>query len=72
MDALYLLIPLSLLFILGIGAAFWWAIFSGQFDESDAAAKSILQDDELPARAAPQHRPPAAQAGEGAAGSVDD
>ncbi len=46
MEALYLLLPISLVFVLLIGAAFWWAIFSGQFDNTDEAARSILQDDD--------------------------
>jgi cbb3-type cytochrome oxidase maturation protein len=47
-DALLLLLPVSLLFVLGIGVAFWWAIFSGQFDDIQEAAESILQDDDQP------------------------
>ncbi|HWK61640.1 MAG TPA: cbb3-type cytochrome oxidase assembly protein CcoS [Eoetvoesiella sp.] len=46
--ALYLLLPISLVFALGIGVAFWWAIFAGQFDDTDTAAKSILGDDDGP------------------------
>jgi len=45
-DALFLLLPISLLFVLGIGAAFWWAIFAGQFDDTREAAKEILDDDD--------------------------
>lgn len=46
MDGLFLLLPISLLFVLGIGAAFWWAIFAGQFDDTQNAARSILDDDD--------------------------
>jgi cbb3-type cytochrome oxidase maturation protein len=46
MDALFLLLPISLLFALGIGAAFWWAIFAGQFDDARDAATAILEDDD--------------------------
>lgn len=46
MEVLFLLLPLSILFVLAIAAAFWWAIFSGQFDDSEKAARSILQDDD--------------------------
>jgi len=45
MDILYLLLPISVVFVIGIGVAFWWAIFAGQFDNADAAARSILADD---------------------------
>ncbi|HUH40917.1 MAG TPA: cbb3-type cytochrome oxidase assembly protein CcoS [Castellaniella sp.] len=48
MDALFLLLPVSLLFVVGIGVAFWWAIFSGQFDDTQDAAQAILQDDDRP------------------------
>lgn len=46
MEAMYLLIAISVVFVVGIGVAFWWAIFAGQFDNSDAAGKSILHDDD--------------------------
>uniref|UniRef100_UPI00334291E1 cbb3-type cytochrome oxidase assembly protein CcoS n=1 Tax=Castellaniella defragrans TaxID=75697 RepID=UPI00334291E1 len=48
MNILFLLLPISLLFIVGIGAAFWWAIFSGQFDDTQDAARSIFLDDDRP------------------------
>src|SRR5690606_20567159 len=44
MTILYLLLPLSLLFVLVIGLALGWAVFNGQFDEPDDAAASILSD----------------------------
>lgn len=46
MEAMFLLIAISVVFVVAIGAAFWWAIFAGQFDDSDAAGKAILHDDE--------------------------
>lgn len=46
MGALYLLLPISLILVVVIGVAFWWAIFAGQFDDTDAAARSILEDDD--------------------------
>lgn len=45
-ESLYVLIPISVLFVVLIGAAFWWAIFAGQFEDSQAAAESILADDD--------------------------
>ena len=46
MTILYLLIPLGLL-LLGIAvAAFFWATRSGQFDDLDAAAWSVVMDDD--------------------------
>ena len=46
MEAMFLLIAISLVFVVAIGVAFWWAIFAGQFDDSDSAARSILTDDD--------------------------
>ena len=48
MDILYLLIPLSLVLIFLIGAAFWWSVDSGQFDDLEGPAHRILQDDDRP------------------------
>ena len=33
MEILLLLIPLSVLLVFAIGAAFWWSVASGQFDD---------------------------------------
>lgn len=44
--SLYLLLPISVLFVIAIGAAFWWAIFAGQFDDTERAATSVLLDDD--------------------------
>jgi len=48
MDILYLLIPLSVLLVGGIVAAFLWAIRSGQFDDLEGPAHRILLDDDEP------------------------
>ena len=46
MDILYFLIPLGLL-LLGFAVwAFFWAVGSGQFDDLDTPAVSILLDDD--------------------------
>lgn len=45
MDILYLLVPLSVLLVLGIGALFWWSLQSGQFDDLDAEGRRILDDE---------------------------
>lgn len=44
MDILYLLIPVSLLFFVVAMRLFFWAVGSGQFDDPDGAAHSILFD----------------------------
>lgn len=46
MPSLFLLLPISLVLVLAIGAAFWWAIFAGQFEDTQEAANSILLDDD--------------------------
>lgn len=46
MDSIYVLIPVTLL-LLGIAvAAYLWSVNSGQFDDLDKAARSILFEDE--------------------------
>jgi cbb3-type cytochrome oxidase maturation protein len=67
MDILLLLIPLSVALVLVIGAAFWWSVQSGQFDDLEGPAHRILADDDtsdaIPGtpvpgeNAAPQHDP---------------
>lgn len=48
MDILYLLIPLSLVFVAVIAAFFLWAVKSGQFEDMEGPAHRILMDDDLP------------------------
>ena len=43
MTILYLLLPLSLLFVLAIGVSLWWAVFNGQYDDTDSAGTAILR-----------------------------
>jgi len=44
-ESLYLLIPISLLLVFIIGALFWWALRSGQYDDLEGPAYRILFDD---------------------------
>ena len=46
MDILLLLIPLSVVLVLVIGAGFWWSVSSGQFDDLEGPAHRILTDDD--------------------------
>ena len=46
MDVFFLLIFLAFLFVMSIGGLLYWAVMSGQFDDSDANASVILQDDD--------------------------
>lgn len=64
MDALMLLIPLSLV-LAGIAlAAFIWTMRSGQYDDLDAIAHRILFDDETPPPQATPQPPPGGTAKE--------
>lgn len=45
-SSLVLLLGISVVFVIGIGAAFWWAIFSGQFDDAGEAGRAVLLDDD--------------------------
>jgi cbb3-type cytochrome oxidase maturation protein len=49
MDVLYLLVPLSVALVLAIGAIFWFALRSGQFDDLERPGFEILLDDDAPA-----------------------
>ena len=46
MDILILLIPMSVVLALLIGALFWWSVKSGQFDDLEGPAHRILADDD--------------------------
>ncbi len=58
MDILYLLIPLSLVFVVLIAVVFLWAVKSGQFEDMEGPAHRILMDDDDEPRrvAAPSDR----------------
>jgi cbb3-type cytochrome oxidase maturation protein len=45
MESLYLLIPLSVVLVLGIIALFWWALNAGQFDNIEREGERILRND---------------------------
>lgn len=49
MEILILLIPMSVVIALVIGAVFWWSAESGQFDDLDNPGQRILLDDDKPA-----------------------
>jgi cbb3-type cytochrome oxidase maturation protein len=48
MDILYLLIPMSIVLVLAIGAVFWWALQHRQFDDLEQQGAHILQDQDQP------------------------
>jgi cbb3-type cytochrome oxidase maturation protein len=46
MDILYLLIPVSVVVMLGVIGVFAWALQRGQFDDLDREGQRILDGDE--------------------------
>ena len=48
MDVLYLLVPISVVAMLGILAVFAWALHGGQFEEIDAVGAQILESSDAP------------------------
>ena len=46
MDILYLLVPLSVVMVLGIGFLFWWSLDHGQFDDLESPGRKILEDED--------------------------
>lgn len=45
MEVLYLLIPVSLLVVVGVIGVFWWALQGGQFDQVEREGERILGED---------------------------
>jgi cbb3-type cytochrome oxidase maturation protein len=54
LNILYFLIPLGLVLLACAVAAFFWAVRSGQFDDLDTPAMSVIMDDDT--RPAPENR----------------
>lgn len=48
METLFLLIPLSLVLVVAIAWGLWWALRSGQYDDLERPAQSVLLDDDRP------------------------
>ena len=48
MEIIYLLIPVSLLIVGLIAWVMIWAVRSGQFDDLEGPAHSVLMDDDTP------------------------
>lgn len=64
MDILYLLVPLSVVLAIAIGAAFWWAVRNDQFEDMEGPAQRLLLDDDdrVAAPEAGRTVPPGAEA----------
>jgi cbb3-type cytochrome oxidase maturation protein len=48
MEALFLLIPLSVVAVMALVVVLWWAIAAGQFDDFEGPAHQILMDNDTP------------------------
>ncbi|MFS8975498.1 cbb3-type cytochrome oxidase assembly protein CcoS [Cupriavidus necator] len=48
METLYLLVPMSLVLVVVIAGALWWALHAGQYDDLDSPGESILLDNDKP------------------------
>jgi cbb3-type cytochrome oxidase maturation protein len=48
MDALYVMIPIAVVIVALAIRLFFWAVDSGQYDDMDGPAHSILFDDDDP------------------------
>ena len=44
MEILYLLIPISVLLVFVIAAAFWWSLRSGQYDDLEGPGYRVIMD----------------------------
>lgn len=60
MAALYVMIPAALILVALAIKIFFWAVDSGQYEDLDSPAHSILFDDEDPMHTAGMKHPPAA------------
>ncbi len=67
MSALYILIPVAVLLVAFAIWLFFWAVDSGQYDDLDGPAHSILFDDEDP-----KHQAAVAEAEEAQAAAEQD
>ena len=46
MEALYLLVPLSVVLVFAIAIAFWWSLRNGQYDDLEGPGYRVLMDDD--------------------------
>ena len=65
MNILLVMVPLSIVLLIGAGFAFFWAVEHDQFDDMDTPALDILRDDPN------DPRPPKAAKDESADGKPD-
>ena len=56
MDILYLLIPVSIIFVVIIAWVFIWSVKSGQYDDMEGPAHRILMDNDAIQPAEEDHK----------------
>ena len=69
MSVLFILIPVSLVFATAFLAVFFWAVRSGQFEDTCTPSMRLLMDDEVPAT--PSRNATHATRGNGSGGRTD-
>ncbi len=57
MEILYILVPLSIILVALAIAIFGWAVKSGQYDDLEGPAHSILYDDDADMIPGPDNKP---------------
>ncbi len=55
MDILYLLIAISIVFVIVIACLFSWSVKSGQYEDMEGPAHTILMDDDSISTSTPEH-----------------
>ena len=50
LEILFLLIPVSVVFVALIAAVFLWAVKAGQFEDMEGPAQRVVMDDDRPAK----------------------
>ena len=53
MEILFVLIPISVVLVLGIAGAFIWAVKNGQFEDMEGPAYRVVMDDDKPVSTPP-------------------
>ena len=48
MESVFLLIPVSVILVVGIAYIFWWSVRSGQFDDLEGPGFRVLMDEDQP------------------------
>ena len=54
MEAMYLLIPVSVILVFLIAIAFWWSLRNGQYDDLEGPGYRVLMDKDKPVDRADQ------------------